>query len=236
MNIERPSNDFSESLNSVARSIQRVLEKLSPNEFFNKIAEIFRGTRRETREELDDLHDEMEAEGAPVFESSEVIAGLENLSSTYIIGDSIAEGLNIHAPNGEGFRSRSTRFILERLTEVLPTLPDEITSVTVYAGINDVWNSSSESVDRAESNIRQMAGLISASGRKPVLCAIHNMEGEDQANVDRARELNTRIRNFAHANGYKFVDFENSEFTSSGVHPGVSGYEEMAGIINSQIA
>lgn len=229
MSIESSNETGGQQDNSIFKRINELIDAFKNadgNGLLEKFLNALKSVNEETHQQLADLSAEVDRNPSePTL--TDTLDELGDLASTFVIGDSIAEGISHNVPNGIGFTGKRTEFILQKLQESLPSLASSITSITIYAGINDIWGSDDSSINSAASNIARMGELVKSTGREPILCTIHNIEVIDDDKKNRIQQLNEKIREIAVQNGYRLVDFANSSFSSHGIHPTSSGYQEM---------
>lgn len=122
--------------------------------------------------------------------------------------------------------------------------------VVISAGTNDIAeNSGKYDEDRTMANIIAMADLAKANGIKPILACVLPAGGfkwrpDITDAMDKIQSLNSRIKEYAVANGIYFVDYftplVNSDHTamsanfaidSPGVHPNADGYDVMEAVL-----
>lgn len=171
------------------------------------------------------------------------------------MGDSITEGWYHHRPQffhdnnylGRGIGGQITAQMLVRFrSDVINHNPE---TVVILAGTNDIaMNQGYVSPDHIFENIVSMAELAEFNGIKVVLCSILPADnyswswevGRDRA-VNYISELNSRIKEYAEANGHAYADYFSvmhdgngamiKEYQQDSVHPNTAGYIVMEQVI-----
>lgn len=223
---ERPRN----LIDHINAFIDRIKAEFANAEGEGMLARIFNMLIGEVTEETTQEAGELAQE---INENSETPEG--TLENTFIIGDSIVEGISSHAPNAEGYRGQRTERIMEKLAEFLAEPHPEINNIVIFAGVNNVWHNE-EAIPSAVADIESMAQMVAQAGKNPVLCTIHNMANEPSENLERITLLNEEIRQLAQNRGYRLIDFAESNFQAQSLHPSSSGYAQMTGIIAGELA
>lgn len=169
------------------------------------------------------------------------------------MGNSITEGWIKQHPEffsnnnfiGRGISGQTSYQMLLRFRDDVINLHPEI--AVINAGTNDVAeNNHIYNEDRTLGNIISMAELANANGIKVVLTSVLPAERfgwrkEIEGANDKIKSLNNRIKAYAEANNYPYVDYYammniddkalNPEYTRDGVHPTSPGYDVMESII-----
>ncbi len=231
--VERPSGSESTLFEKIAEFIQELIDKITGR----------------TREDLSQLRDDVEsgnstaeevvAEAEAIAETAEVEGDLANLDRAFIFGASHSVGVNQHAPHGIGWGGNPTSRFLSELPAILSSIEQDepqITHVVMMGTVNNVWGSDDPSrIDRAIEDYEEMVDMITGAGKTPVITTVINITGEDPEKVARVQALNERIREFAARERVTLVDLEH-QYTTRGLHPGSSGYREMAEHISSAVS
>ncbi len=173
------------------------------------------------------------------------------------IGNSITENwvhlrYNFFTENNyicRGIGGQTSSLLLLRFRQDVIELQPK--AVVINAGINDIAeNTGTYDSDFTFGNIKSMAELANANGIKVILSSVlpsngHGWRGGIENIPEKIKELNERIKSYAHEKGFHYVDYYTSmkaedgslrpSYTFDGLHPNEEGYKIMEVLIQTAI-
>jgi lysophospholipase L1-like esterase len=169
------------------------------------------------------------------------------------MGNSITDGWAGQHPEffaannfvGRGIGGQVTAQMLARFrADVIDLAPRK---VVILAGTNDIaQNQGFVSIENIAANIISMAELAHAHGIEAVICSVlpaaeYPWRPEITDVPAKVRALNARLRDWAAANGCRYVDYFSAmadgrgglpkSLAADGIHPTSAGYDQMESII-----
>lgn len=173
------------------------------------------------------------------------------------MGNSITDGWIKLSPDffsenpyiDRGISGQTTPQMLVRFRQDVIDLAPKV--VVILAGINDIaGNTGPSSLQMIEDNLASMSQLAKANGIKVVLSSVLPAysfpwrPGIDP--VEKIIDLNKWIKEFAHKNGFIYLDYYSSmvderkglqkDLTKDGVHPNLAGYKIMEPLAKKAIS
>ena len=252
--MDKFKNFVGEALDEVEGVLGRIFDSVKSRD---KLSSLFEKLRSmiglETRQELDDLKEEVEGvndernEGEQTENLGEDIeSSLGFEENTILFGDSIAVGLGAAVGRvGRGKKNLSilnaksgvpTKLVRKMLESDLPKVGGKNT--ILFAGFNDLVGGE-QGVDRAFENMTAMVKTVKNAGGKPVLCTLFDVSNP-RLNSEDIISYNQKLKEFAKENGVVLVDcFEEGgkwSKASDGLHLTSKGYEQMWGYIKAEVS
>jgi lysophospholipase L1-like esterase len=173
------------------------------------------------------------------------------------MGDSITEGWDPNAQSwfaqetfvNRGISGQTTPQMVLRFRQDVIDLKPAV--VVILAGTNDVaGNTGPATPEMIVGNIATMAELARAHGIKAIICSViptnHYPWAPDVKPAQTVMEINERLKTYAKAEGFIYVDYYaamvddkaglRGDYGDDGVHPNGAGYAVMEALMRPAIA